>query len=113
MPIDGNNMHGGIRTMEARHDEPRRDYTKNELCDIGWALKQMHDGQRVRRVGWNGKGMWLMLVNQWSFGVAGGRPMPDNWAGVLPFIVMFTADGSMVPWLCSQTDLLALDWQVA
>lgn len=29
--------------------------------DIGWAVKQLHDGQRIQRAGWNGKGMWLML----------------------------------------------------
>ena len=26
---------------------------------------------------------------------------------------MKTADGYVVPWLCSQTDLLATDWEVA
>ena len=28
----------------------------------------------------------------------------------LPYIIMRTVDGSFVPWLASQTDLLAEDW---
>ena len=27
--------------------------------DIGWAVNELHNGRRVRREGWNGKGMWL------------------------------------------------------
>jgi hypothetical protein len=30
----------------------------------------------------------------------------------LPYVYMKTADDKLVPWLCSQTDLLALDWEV-
>ena len=33
-----------------------------EFQGIGWAVKQMWDGARVRRAGWNGKGMFLFLV---------------------------------------------------
>ena len=29
---------------------------------IGWAVKQMQNGDRVARSGWNGKGMFLFLV---------------------------------------------------
>jgi len=28
----------------------------------------------------------------------------------LPYLMMLTADGSFVPWVASQTDLLGLDW---
>ncbi len=72
--------------------------------DIGWAVKQLHDGQRVRRRGWNGRGMWLGLELPY---VNTGSKM------TLPFVYMFTADGKLVPWLCSQTDLLAIDWELA
>lgn len=67
---------------------------------IGWAVKQMWTGARVRRAGWNGKGMWLALQ------------VPDaNSKMTLPYIFMSTAQGDLVPWLCSQTDLLAVDWE--
>ncbi len=69
---------------------------------IGWAVKQLHNGQRVRRAGWNGKGMWLALQ------------VPDaNSKMTLPYVFMSTAQGDLVPWLCSQTDLLATDWEIA
>jgi Protein of unknown function (DUF2829) len=69
---------------------------------IGWAVKQMHNGARVRRAGWNGKGMWLELQ------------VPDAHSKMtLPYVYMRTAQGDLVPWLCSQTDLLAIDWEVA
>ncbi len=31
---------------------------------IGWAVKQMQDGQKVRRSGWNGKGMFIVLMSR-------------------------------------------------
>lgn len=71
---------------------------------IGWAVKQMHDGQRVCRAGWNGKGMWIALHLP-------SEPLGD--AISLPFVYMMTAQGETVPWLCSQTDLLATDWELA
>lgn len=69
---------------------------------IGWAVKQMHDGNKVQRSGWNGKGMYLQLQ------------VPDTHSKMtLPYVYMYTATGDLVPWLCSQTDLLATDWDIA
>jgi len=75
-----------------------------QTTDIGWAVRQMRLGFRVRRSGWNGKGMWLMLQT------------PDAHSKMtLPYIYIRTAGetGDLVPWLCSQTDLLADDWELA
>ena len=69
---------------------------------IGWAVKQLQNGDRVRREGWNGKGMWLEL-----------QKPDDNSKMTLPYVYMSTAQGDLVPWLCSQTDLLAADWEEA
>ena len=67
--------------------------------DIGQALAQLRAGNRVAREGWNGKGMWL------------GLQVPDAQSKMtLPYVYMKTAPGPLVPWLCSQTDLLAVDW---
>ena len=84
---------------------------------IGWAVKQMHNGSRVRRSGWNGKNMFLFLVPGSTFTV--NRP---PLLGIYPegtvisyhaHVDMKTATGDIVPWLCSQTDLLAMDWEIA
>lgn len=74
----------------------------NGGMDFGAALADLKDGHRVMREGWNGKGMWLELQE------------PDEHSKMtLPYIFMFTATGDLVPWLASQTDLLANDWQLA
>lgn len=74
--------------------------------DFGNALAMLKDGKRVARHGWNGKGMWLTLITSWNDG--GIRDTMDY--EKLPFIAMKTADDKVVPWLASQTDILARDW---
>lgn len=69
---------------------------------FGKAIKEMHNGNKVCRSGWNGKGMWVALQ------------VPDiNSKMSLPYIYMKTADNNLVPWLASQTDMLATDWEIA
>jgi len=81
------------------------------------ALNEIKAGNRVSRAGWNGKGMFVFLVPGSTFKV--NRPpllgiYPEgteiNYHG---HVDMKTADGQIVPWLCSQTDLLADDWGIA
>lgn len=84
--------------------------------NFGTALAQLKDGNKVSRTGWNGKGMFLFLVPGSVFKV--NRP---PLLGIYPegteityhaHVDMKTADGQIVPWLCSQTDMLAEDWGV-
>lgn len=84
--------------------------------NFGWALEMLKRGHRVTRPGWNGKGMWLVLVEPED-----GLPIPGAKYEVkgtipsfelLPFIAMKTADNKLVPWLASQTDVLAEDWEL-
>lgn len=83
--------------------------------DIGWAVKRMRAGHKVRRAGWNGKGMWLEYVaaNMWDHSLSDGISVSHVGVRLLPWIGMKTADNCFVPWLCSQTDLLATDWELA
>ena len=67
--------------------------------DFGEALKALKAGKKAARAGWNGKGMWIQLQ------------VPDaNSKMQLPYLYMKTADDKLVPWLASQTDVLAEDW---
>ncbi len=84
---------------------------------IGWAVKHLQNGDHVRRAGWNGKGMFLYLVPGFIFHV-NQTPL----LGIFPegteinyqaHVDMWTATGTAVPWLCSQSDLLAVDWEIA
>lgn len=84
---------------------------------IGWAVKQMHDGAKVRRVGWNGADMFLFLVPGSTFTVNRAPLLgiyPEGTSiNYQPHVDMKTAQGTVVPWLCSQSDLLATDWELA
>lgn len=72
------------------------------MMDFGEALNELRAGRKVCRAGWNGKGMWLDLQ------------VPDEHSKMtLPYIYMRTAQGGLVPWLASQTDVLAYDWEHA
>lgn len=68
------------------------------------ALEECLEGLdiHIAREGWNGKGMFVFLV------------IPAEDASIhgesLPYLAMKTADGKVVPWLCSQTDMQAKDW---
>lgn len=84
--------------------------------NFGEALQELKAKKLVARRGWNGKGMFLFLVPGSSFMVdrtplLGIYPL-GYVVNYLPHIDMKTADGSVVPWLASQTDLLAEDWLV-
>lgn len=82
---------------------------------IGWAVKQMQEGSAVRRSGWNGKGMFLFIVREDWKGTAKGL-IPSSCPLDLTrseFVTMKTADNKFVPWSCSQSDLLAFDWEIS
>ena len=71
-------------------------------------LEEVKRGSRAAREGWNGKGMWIGLVSDWTFENPAQWPVGER----SPFLAMRTADDKIVPWLASQTDLLAEDWEV-
>lgn len=79
---------------------------------FGGALESLKSGKCVARVGWNGKGMWLALAREAM--ISDHPACPDTLSGMTfdPFIFMKTASGSFVPWLASQTDILAEDWVI-
>lgn len=73
-----------------------------EGFDFGEALRHLRSGVRVTRVGWNGPGQYIKLQ------------VPDAKSKMdLPYLYISTVDGDLVPWIASQTDLLAEDWSEA
>lgn len=115
-------------------------YVHVKSLPFGIALEMLKQGYRVTREGWNGKGMFLQYVNPYAVhiddvprfddepgiypphlmkrpGMVNSlfRPVDNNGMApgtMLPWIGMKTADNKFVPWLASQTDLLAHDWEV-
>lgn len=88
----------------------------NDQFNFSRALDEIKSGKKVARAGWNGKNMFIFLVNGSTFKV--NRPplnvlYPEGTEiTYCPHIDMRTADGSIVPWLAAQTDLLANDWGI-
>lgn len=84
--------------------------------DFGVAIAKLKLGDKVARAGWNGKGMFVFLVKGSEFEVNRAPLLGIYEVGTRikynPHIDMRTADGSIVPWLASQTDVLAEDWEV-
>ena len=78
--------------------------------NFGQALEDLKIGARVARMGWNGKGIFIELQ------------IPDEHSKMTsPYIFIDTtglqtenpdAPKSRVPWLASQTDMLAEDWVI-
>lgn len=105
-------------------------YQPVTALSFGHALQAMKDGHRVARSGWNGKGMFICILEGSvdSDVFADGVPHPTTIDGIkpeffargdsgtvtrLPMIGMRTATGSVLHgWLASQTDMLAEDWMV-
>lgn len=68
------------------------------MNDFGWAIKTIKLGYQVSRQNWNGRGMYIMYINE------------DPSQRQLAYIAMKTASGQFVPWIASQSDMLADDW---
>ena len=86
------------------------------MFNFSEALHLLKQGFRVQRTGWNGKGMFLFLVQGSEFEV-NRAPLNEFYANGTKVkyhahVDMKTADGQIVPWLCSQTDMLADDWEI-
>ena len=95
-------------------DQFENAYQESGSMSFGHAIELLKAGRRVARKGWNGKGMFLFLVDGSTFKV--NRPpllgiYPEGTEiNYCPHIDMKTADGKIVPWLASQPDVLAEDW---
>lgn len=90
-------------------------YRPTDGMSFGLAIEAMKKGFRVARDGWNGKGMFLYYVPASAYPPStevakeafGGENVPYG-----AYVAMKTAQGNVVPWLASQTDMLADDWYI-
>lgn len=101
-------------------------YRQTSGLHFGQALNCLKNGEKVAREGWNGKGMWIVLMPELNLpphnSQSPGAKVNDRTAKHIgadtplhsqPYIAMWTAQGTWQPgWLASQADLLAEDWSV-
>ena len=82
---------------------------------FGMAIEALKMGHKVQRSGWNGKDMYLVILdpardNLMTLSVSCVEATRE--LALQPFIVMKTVDNTYVPWLASQTDMLSDDWRI-
>lgn len=99
-------------------------YRTIDNMTFGLAIEALKKGYKVARKGWNGKGMYLWLYKGTYYLDCDNNKVYTNPLVIqqdnvpteffnIPlqqFILMKTADNTYVPWLASQTDMLAEDW---
>lgn len=89
-------------------------YRHVDGMSFGLAIEALKGGKKVSREGWNGKGMWLKLVEPYSDMSISDEQSDKVTEGstLSPYIGMKTANNEFVPWLASQTDVLSEDWGI-
>lgn len=84
---------------------------KDDTYDFGTAIGFLKDGMKVAREGWNGKDQFLVYIDPYNneqFKLTEEMPLGTFY----PYIAIKTNYNAIVPWLASQTDMLAEDWVV-
>ena len=86
--------------------------------DFGAAIKELKDGKKVARQGWNGKGQFLFYVPANKYHADGNKKgtlkgmFPDDMVPYQAYIGIKTTQDTVVPWLASQSDVLAEDYVI-
>jgi hypothetical protein len=92
-------------------------YRKSGEMNFGHALMALNEGRRVARSGWNGKRQFIFRTRGSTHIVDSRSPL----AGAFPndtrieeqaHLRIKSAQGTTAPWVASQTDLLAEDWEI-
>lgn len=86
--------------------------------DFGWAVALLKDGAKLRRKGWNGKGMFVAMQKGYPQGIPCNKQTAEVWSmkeGDLfkcnPYFQIKNVDGTHSMWVPSTGDLLAEDWE--
>lgn len=85
--------------------------------DFSQALIEVRLGNKIARKGWNGNGQWVVFQQGYPNGIpingntARATGIPEGTIMSFKSYLMFkTQEGEFVPWVATQTDLLAMDW---
>lgn len=84
---------------------------------FGEALELLKQGKKVARIGWNGKGMFVVFQKGYPDGIPCNKQTADAWGlkeGDLfkcePYLQIKMVNGSHSMWVPSINDCLAEDW---
>ena len=80
--------------------------------DFGQAIKEVKNGKRIQREGWNGKKQYVELATRISYINAQGKIVNVEHAAIGNNALAFVGtSGVQLGWLASQADMLAEDWK--
>lgn len=86
--------------------------------NIGEMIGYLKKGQKGFREGWNGRSQFIYYVPENSYPAERDKletlkgVFDDDLVPYQDYIAIKTKDNKVVPWLASQTDLLAKDWKL-
>lgn len=85
--------------------------------NFSWALQWLKDGHKVSRLGWNGRGMFVVLQKGYPDGIPCNKQTAEAWGlkeGELfrcePYLQIKMVNGSHSMWQPSVSDCLSDDW---
>lgn len=94
-------------------------YRKNRGTTFSYALEAVKRGYKIRRIGWNGKGMFVVYQKGYPEGIPCNKQTAEAWGlqeGDLfichPYLQIQNVDGSHSMWVPSIGDVLAEDWVI-
>lgn len=94
-------------------------FITRQAYDFSWALSMLKDGFRVRRKGWNGKGLEIALQPGYDVVKANKHTREvfdlekDTEISVMPYFQILNRNTNEVnTWVPSVSDCLAEDWEV-
>jgi hypothetical protein len=73
------------------------------------ALIACFAGHCIRNEAWNGKNMYVFMVEEKEIPYKGEENKSQKF---LPFLEMFNANEELVPWTPSNMDLFSIKWEV-
>ena len=88
------------------------------MADFSTALLACKSGAKITRTGWNGPGQWVALSPGFTltadrvFSPAIKEHIGSGHGVFASYLMIHNAQGVFVPWLASQGDLLADDWEI-
>ncbi len=108
-PEEYRKMLEGVRLMsnDPEYEEP------TENLSFGDAIEWAKAGQKIQRVGWNGKGQYVELVIGLSYVNPAGEVVNAQHEAIGNAALAFVGtSGVQIGWLASQADMLANDWRL-
>jgi len=79
------------------------------VANFGDAVQALKNGKKTARSKWNNRNTWVILTKIYTHTLIEQGGVNTNY---LPFITLKTKDEEFMPWVATQCDILAEDWEI-